>query len=109
MSKVRASKRLSLEEFERASGALRMGERAFEMTRAVLVDGARQLDQAEAFGITRGAVSQAVNKVWQAAQKERCELPEGFEKLTVVLPEHRAFLVKKWADEAKELLNKVEL
>lgn len=33
-------------------------------------------------------------------------LPEGFERVSVILPEHRAFIVKKWAEETAKLLPK---
>lgn len=29
-------------------------------------------------------------------------LPEGFERVAAVLPEHQAFIVKKWAEDAKK-------
>ena len=42
--------------------------------------------------------AQAVNRVWAAAEGH---LPEGFERVTAVLPEHQAFIVKKWEAEAR--------
>lgn len=33
-------------------------------------------------------------------------LPSGFERVTATLPEHRAFLVKKWQEEASNMLRK---
>lgn len=35
-------------------------------------------------------------------------LPDGFEWVTAVLPAHRAFTVRKWAEEAKERLTKLQ-
>lgn len=104
-SKGHKPKRLGLEQFNEAIKSLSIGEQAVSITRAVMVDGAKQLDQARVYGITRGAVSQAVNRVWLAAEQSKLNaLPAGYEKLTVILPEHRAFIVKKWASEAEELL-----
>ncbi len=37
--------------------------------------------------------------------KKVSDLPEGYERITVVLPGHRAFLAKKWGEEAKNKLN----
>ncbi len=101
--KGRKLKQLTLAQFERAIQSLTVGQQVVDITKAVLVNGERQLDQAEAYGLTRGAVSQAVNRVWLAAEELK-ELPDGYEKITVILPEHRAFLVKKWASETRELL-----
>lgn len=33
-------------------------------------------------------------------------LPTGFERVSVILPEHRAFIVKKWAEETRKKLPK---
>jgi hypothetical protein len=48
--------------------------------------------------LSNGAVSQAVNRVWRAFIAKN--LPPGYEWVTVVLPEHQAFIVKKWAEDA---------
>jgi transcriptional regulator with XRE-family HTH domain len=32
------------------------------------------------------------------------DVPSGYERIVAILPEHRAFQVKKWAEEAKEKL-----
>lgn len=39
-----------------------------------------------------------------AGGKMPSSLPPGFERVSVVLPEHRAFLVKKWGEEARKKL-----
>ena len=49
-------------------------------------------------GLTKGAVSQAVSRVWAVAGEV---LPQGFERVTAVLPEHQAFIVKRWEADAK--------
>lgn len=33
-------------------------------------------------------------------------LPPGYERVSVILPEHRAFVVKKWGEQAKNKLKK---
>lgn len=100
--KARNERRLTLSQFENAIQSLSVGQRTIDIAKAVLVDGLRQRDQAANYGITGGAVSQAVGKVWRAAQG--AGVPAGYEKITVILPEQRAFIVKKWASEAEESL-----
>lgn len=34
------------------------------------------------------------------------EIPSGYERVVAVIPEHRAYQVKKWAEEAKKKLKK---
>jgi transcriptional regulator with XRE-family HTH domain len=36
-------------------------------------------------------------------------LPEGFKRVSVVLPEHQAYIVNKWAEEARKQLSKPKL
>lgn len=100
--KGRNQRRLTLAQFEEAIQSLNISQQTIDIARAVLVGGLKQSDQAAVYGITGGAVSQAVGKVWRAAQG--AGVPEGYEKITVILPEQRAFIVKKWACEAKESL-----
>lgn len=35
-------------------------------------------------------------------------LPSGFERVSATLPEHRAFLVRRWQEEAKNMLRKLD-
>lgn len=92
----RMEKRLSEEEFQAALSRLDVGAQTVEIARGVLVEGRPQAEFVKAFGLTRGAVSQAVNRVWSAHQEQ---LPQGVERVSVVLPAHQAFIVKKWAKE----------
>ena len=39
-----------------------------------------------------------------AGGKAPSSLPKGYERVSVILPEHRAFIVKRWGDETKEKL-----
>ncbi len=41
-----------------------------------------------------------------AGGKAPSSLPPGFERVSVILPEHRAFVVKKWGDQAKKKIQK---
>lgn len=94
-------KRLTEAEFQAAIKRLEVGRQTIEIARGVLVEGKPQADYVAALGVTKGAVWQAVKRVWDAHIRAQ-ETPEGFERITVVLPEHQAFIVKKWAQNAKE-------
>lgn len=92
-------KRLTEAQFQDAIKSLEVGRQTIEIARGVLVDGKPQAAFVVELGLTKGAVSQAVNRVWAVAQSTA---PEGFERITAVLPEHQAFIVKKWAEDAKK-------
>ena len=85
-------KRLTADQFRLATKGLSMGQRNIDIARAVLVGGRKQSELAAKHGLTNGAVSQVVAKVWQASQ-----VPAGYERVSVVLPEFQAFQVKQWA------------
>ncbi|EHW3975396.1 transcriptional regulator [Salmonella enterica] len=91
-------KRLTNEVFARVTRSLNVGKQTLDIAYGVLVEGRPQKYFVETLGISRGAVSQAVNRVWDAYKQE---VPDGFVRIEVVLPERQAFIVKKWADEAK--------
>lgn len=40
--------------------------------------------------------------------KPHSSLPRGYVRVSVVLPEHRAFLVKKWGEEARQKLQELD-
>jgi hypothetical protein len=92
------TKRLTEAQFLEAIQGLEVGAQTIEIARGVLVEGKAQTEFAAALGLSKGAVSQAVNRVWAAHQLKP---PAGFERITAVLPEHQAFIVKKWAEDAK--------
>jgi len=94
-------KRLTEAEFAQATKNLSVSHQTLEIARGVLVEGKRQASFVTALGITKGAVSQAVTRVWQA-HEERTDVPEGYERVSVVLPEFQASIVKKWAAAAKK-------
>ncbi|EBM5962833.1 TPA: TrfB-related DNA-binding protein [Salmonella enterica subsp. enterica serovar 16:l,v:-] len=95
---INERKRLSKEVFSRVTQSLNVGQKTLEIAYGVLVEGKPQKYFVETLNISRGAVSQAVNRVWDAY---KLEVPDGFVRVEVVLPERQAFIVKKWADEAK--------
>ena len=85
-------KRLTDDQFRVATGGLPMGQKNIDIARAVLVEGRKQSELAVKHGLTKGAVSQVVAKVWQASQ-----VPTGYQRVSVILPEFQAFQVKQWA------------
>ncbi|WP_343463285.1 TrfB-related DNA-binding protein [Pantoea sp.] len=91
-------KHLTGEQFQRVTRGLNVGQQTLDIAYGVLVQGKPQKVFAETLSISRGAVSQAVNRVWEAYKQE---VPDGYVRLEVILPERQAFIVKKWADEAK--------
>jgi hypothetical protein len=90
---IMKKKRLTAIEFQRALSGLNVGAQTIEIARGVLVDGKPQVEFVQALGLSKGAVSQAVNRVWGAAKPE---LPAGCERVNVVLPEHQAYIVRQW-------------
>ena len=93
-------KRLTEPEFHEAIKGLDVGSQTLEIARGVLIDGTPQKEFAAALGVSRGAISQAVNRVWTAHGDGI--LPEGYVRVSAILPEHRAFIVKKWAEDARK-------
>jgi len=92
-------KRLTESQFQTAIQRLEISRQTLEIAHGVLVEGVPQSSFVASLGLSKGAVSQAVGRVWMASK--RC-LPEGFEKVAAVLPAHQAFIVKKWAEDAKK-------
>jgi hypothetical protein len=88
-------KRLTEDQFQIAIKDLEIGQQTIDIARGVLLDGIPQSVFVTALKLSRGAVSQAVNRVW-SAHKEK-NLPQGYEHVSAVLPAHQAFIVKKWA------------
>lgn len=95
-------KRLTEEEFQACLKSLEAGKQIGQQTRdiahAVLVKGIKQTEFMKRLDITKGAVSQAVNRVWNA--HKALNIPKGYEQVSAVLPQHQAYIVKKWAMEA---------
>jgi len=93
-------KRMTRTQFRQATSQLTMGENTRAIAEGVLVDGKAQIDLARAKKITPGAVSQIVNRVWKAHLKA-INIPDKFVEVTVILPEHQAFIVKQWEKAAR--------
>lgn len=91
-----ANKLLSAEDFARAVEAITIADRPAAMARAVLVDGQSQSDCSRAYGVSRNAVSLAVNRVRAAHEA----VPAGFERVIAILPSHQASVVKGWHERA---------
>ena len=91
-------KRLTEAEFQAAIRDLDIGTQTIEIARGVLVEGRPQVEFVKSLGLSKGAVSQAVTRVWAAAGDH---LPDGYERVSAVLPEHQAFIVRKWEADAK--------
>ena len=93
-------KRLTEPEFKKAIKGLDVGLQTLEIARGVLIDGKPQKEFGAALGLSRGAISQAVKRVWAA--HEESNLPEGYVRVSAILPEYRAFIVKKGAEGARK-------
>jgi len=89
-------KQLSESQFHTAVQKLDISQQTRRIAYGVLVEGRPQKDFAAACGLSRGAISQAVNRVWKAHTVRA--LPPGYSRVSVILPEHKAFVVRKWAE-----------
>ncbi len=87
-------KKLTVEQFRAAVNGLDIGQQTIEIAYGVLVEGKSQISFVSSLGLSKGAISQAVNRVWKAHLEKN--LPEGFERITAILPKHKAYIVKKW-------------
>ncbi len=94
-------KRLTEEQFDAAIQQLDIGQQSKDIAYGVLVEGRKQVEFKEELGLTKGAISQAVMRVWNSYQ---AIAPEGYRRVSATLPDHRAFIVEKWAREAEEKL-----
>jgi len=95
-------KQLTESQFQNACISLDIGAQSKMIAHGVLVEGKPQKSFSESLGISKGAVSQAVKRVWESHQSQT--LPIGFAKVTAILPVHKAYQVEIWAEEAKKQL-----
>jgi hypothetical protein len=95
-------KRLTEAQFQECTRDLEVGTQTLTIAHGVLVKGMRQTTFTEQLGLSRGAVSQAVKRIWVAHATNN--LPKGFKLVSVVLPEHQAYIVNKWAESAMKKL-----
>lgn len=94
-------RKLTKREFDRAVRNLQMTTPIIERCRAVLVDGARQIDVAEQAGVGAGTVCTAVNRVWRS-YLDSLTNPEGYEEVTALLTDEQAAIVRTWHRENTE-------
>jgi len=90
-------KRLSEAKFQKAIRKVDIGPQTIQIAHGVLVDGRPQADFVALLGISKGAVSQAVNRVWQASI-----VPDGFERVTAILPKRQSKIVRGWETKSRE-------
>lgn len=96
-------KSLTEAQFQTAVRGLDIGEQTKRIAHGVLVDKKKQVDFVASLGLTKGAVSQAVSRVWSAWDQKRTA-EEGFEEVRAVLPKQQARIVSQWAAEAARAL-----
>ncbi|MCK9709848.1 TrfB-related DNA-binding protein [Pseudomonas syringae] len=94
-------------QFEQATKNLDMSERSKEIAFGVLVEGRTQAEFAQKLNVTPGAISQIIARVWKPFEQQM-SVPIGFQRVSVILPEHQAFIVKKWSRAARERMGKSE-
>lgn len=97
---MRQRRSLSKRAFDQAVKRTTLSERAVQMAHAVLVGGATYAKAGEDFGVTGPAVAHHVRAVWKA-HTEASELPPGFRRITVVLPEDKAAVALSWERDEK--------
>lgn len=97
-------KSLTEAEFNSAILALDIGQQSQEIAYGVLVLGHQQKKYTEELGISKGAVSQAVKRVWNYHLEN--SLPLGFARVTAVVTEQQAYQVKVWEKNAKKKMEK---
>ena len=91
-------KRLSQAQYQACIMGLAVGQQTIDIAHGVLVMGQPQASFVASLGLSKGAVSQAVHRVWAAYTAKN--IPQGYERVCAVLPAHQAFIVKKWAQDA---------
>lgn len=91
-------KRLSEDQYQRAISGLNVSARTLDIAHGVLVKGMSQVQYAKSLGVTKGAVSQAVMRVWRR-HLEEADVDEQEERVTAVLPKRQAFIVKQWQEQ----------
>ncbi|HHA2632818.1 MULTISPECIES: TrfB-related DNA-binding protein [Gammaproteobacteria] len=92
-SAVEDDMRLTDAQFKAATTGLNVRPQTLEIAHGVLVQGIPQAHYVATLGLSKGAVSQAVHRVWSAVQGG---LPEGYERVEAVLPLHQAQKVREW-------------
>lgn len=91
-------KRLSEDQYQKAILGLKVSSRTLDIAHGVLVKGMSQVEYANTLGVTKGAVSQAVMRVWRR-HLEEMGVNDQEEKVTAILPKRQAFIVKQWQEQ----------
>lgn len=94
------AKRLTEEQFreiEKNATVQAMGEQNRLIAFRCLVLGEPQVSLAKEFNLTRGAVSQTVNRVWGAC-------PPGYQLVTALVSDEQALQIQQWEREAKKAI-----
>lgn len=86
--------------FDETIQRLNISERATQMGRLVLVDQKTQSEVAKEYGVTIGAVSHQVTRIWRT-YVDSLELPAGHERITAVLPAEKAEIVRTWERDSR--------
>ena len=97
---MRQKRSLTKRQFDQALARTALGSRSAEMAREVLVGGASASSVADKYQVTPSAVGQHVRAVWQA-HTESSELPQGYTRITAVVTEEQAAIVRSWERDAK--------
>lgn len=90
---------LTAAQFEQVIKNLNITEQSKRIAFGVLVQGRPQTDFVQELNLTPGAISAVVGKVWKRFEASQA-IPEGFRRVTAILPEHQAFVVMKWSQAA---------
>jgi hypothetical protein len=90
-------KRLTPEDFARVASRTRLGERARDMARAVLVDGRAQADVATEYGMTKQRVNAAVGAI-ERAYIQTAAPGTGWVSVALDLPEALALELASLVD-----------
>ncbi|MDP5168571.1 TrfB-related DNA-binding protein [Pseudomonas syringae] len=94
-------------QFEQVTKNLDMSERTKLIAFGVLVEGRTQAEFVEKLNVTPGAISQIIARVWKPFERQKA-VPVGFQRVNVILPEHQAFIVKKWSRAALDRMENSE-
>lgn len=95
-------KKLTDDQFQAAIKDVDMPERTKEVVYAVLVRGESQTALSQSSRLSQGTISQATSRVWDAFLRQN--VPDGYQRVEVLLPDHQAYIVQKWSAEALKKL-----
>nr|AAX19279.1 KorA-like protein [Sinorhizobium meliloti] len=87
-------------DFEAAVKRLQISERGIDMARRVLVGGEAQSLVATDYGVTLGAVTHQVSRVWRT-YVDALEVPPDHERVSAVLPKDKAEIVRTWERDSR--------